>query len=128
MLEIDYTKDYLYNEELQKLTEQINNTHKNIDEIKLVTDLFHNGICSIGDVLRLIEQLKAKGVKSLKYFNEDFSLKRIYGLVNRDDTLYDADNYYFNPKYPVACLLLALTKTLEEQLYWENDYDNNYNF
>ena len=128
MLEIDYTKDYLYNEELQKLTERINNTHKNIDEIKLVTDLFHNGICCIGDVLRLIEQLKVKGVKSLKYFNEDFSLKRIYGLVNRDDTLYDADNYYFNPKYPIACLLLTLTKALEEQLYWENDYDNNYIF
>ena len=30
MIEIDYTKDYLYNEELQKLTEQINNVHKNI--------------------------------------------------------------------------------------------------
>ncbi|MGN1370886.1 MAG: hypothetical protein ACI4XM_01195 [Candidatus Coprovivens sp.] len=128
MLEIDYTKDYLYNEELQKLTEQINNTHKNIDEIKFVTDLFHNGICCIGDVLRLIEQLKAKGVKSLKYCNENFSLKRIYGLVNRDDTLYDIDNYYFNPKYPVASLLLGLTKTLEEQLYWENDYDNNSTF
>ncbi len=128
MIEIDYTKDYLYNEELQKLTEQINNVHKNIDEIEFVTDLFNDEICCIGDVLRLIKELKIKGIKTLKYLNEDFSLKRIYGLVNRDDTLYDIDNYYYNPRYSIACLFLGLTKTLEEQLYWENDYDDNYIF
>ena len=123
MIEIDYSKDYLYNEELEKLTEQINNVNKTFDEIESVTDLFHNGITCFGDILRLIKKLKEKGIKELEYRNNKYSLKRIYGLVNSADTYYEADSYCFNPKYPIASLLLNITSTLDRELYWEENYD-----
>lgn len=123
MIEIDYSKDYLYNEELEKLTEQINNVNKTFDEIESVTDLFHNGITCFGDILRLIKILKDKGIKELEYRDNKYSLKRIYGLINSADTYYEADNFYFNPKYPIACLLLSITNTLDRELYWEEHYD-----
>lgn len=94
-----------------------------ICEIESLTDLFHNGITCFGDILRLIKKLKYKGIKELEYKNNKYSLKRIYGLINSADTFYEADNFYFNPKYPIDSLLLSITNTLDRELYWEEHYD-----
>lgn len=124
---LDKTKDYLYDEKLDLLTKKFNHTHKSIEEIIFVEDLFHDGIKSTRDILNELRKLKDLKVEFLKLkFNEDYAdvpLKRIFGLAAKDNTYYDMYGIgYHNPQYPIADFYLDLIKTLTADLMWEEGF------
>ncbi len=123
--------EYLYDDKLDLLTKIFNQSHKELNEMIYVDDLFNNSVESSYDILDVIKKLKGLNICSLKYlFNDkyyDIPLKRLFGLANEDDTyasMYDLG--YYNSQYPLAGFYMKLTETLDKQLSFESSFEDDY--
>ena len=124
-----YFEDYLYDKELEELSNKFNEKKIHISKITEIEDLFQNGIQSPHDVMVLLIQLKTLGIKSLKYFYYDkyyhIPLRTIYGLAQGEyEACENTGGVFHNSNYPLAAFYQSLVSSLNYNLSYESDFED----
>jgi len=87
-----YDDQYELNRINSEITDILSERKIPIDEMKYISNLFHQGIKDFKDILAELKSLKKTGIHYLMFkFGDEYfpvSLKRLYGILDRKSELY----------------------------------------